>query len=947
MVMDHTQTTPLKCLCVAPPHPPPLTDPVHNNNNAQPSNNNNDHNQNQTTCQGKRLHDASVPIRRQKRPRGSSGVATTVGTVATVTPQRKRRRSARVMIGVKKAKQRLDFSLCNAAEENDEQHDGEAQPPPHEPPRQRQPLSEFQLHFDDTAFQGGRTKKKAKAPQLQQPEPTTAVSAAFEADPTNLNIINTNRNAPGQPLSQLEPPPPQPQQHNKEKEALEEEEGHRPTSKDGQESAATCLLRGLNCFNALRHSNDTPGDNHHKAQSTTGPRLLGSVSSRVTWCPPGSLLHSCGNCCSAGPAASRTTTITAAIHVHTLVFSRFDLMIFQGDLVLTTIIVSSPSTTPAAQAPDSADDAADASTTYGYGCTDNGGSGSCTVTTQHRRCCIKLRLPSDISKYEADTTRAIFEHPHAARLMPQIHAHFETTLPFGADDSRLFHGICMDYIGHTVNLVLFPGRAPASSEEALRIQALYADAVQRREKEGEEADAQPSASTNQTDGTCTTTTTGTALRLVRTSSAAHGADLHTALAAACLEALQRLHRAGWVHGDTHLGNFLLDVTTWRVYIIDFERSFRCNVPQQHLLDVQELFGHASGALVSYPYNHSWDMREILPVLTRLHPAFPHATAHYASPDAFAALGASPPPEANTRSAQRRRLFHLLPVCMCFVHESRAMRLAGCPMCNSQFNRTTANYYYYHYNNNLNASHPPPPLESQLPVQPLHHHDSPAAALFFNFGQAAAPTRSSTFNNAAAGYDDDQSASSSSSSSTPVAEDGDNQEEEEEGQRAAPLRARTLQPPPALQKLDDARQRQRFFYYYHPQRFVDALFDVSLPRIASMVQRARATLRLEYVPVGDALVEMLPVLRHLVDFQGVNLKSKDGRTAFDEWFHEMMYGSGVLKGGAHYALRLAADLDKIGCHDLSRLIARTVTPHYLGHLPPSQPEPQPPPLPAPY
>jgi tRNA A-37 threonylcarbamoyl transferase component Bud32 len=47
--------------------------------------------------------------------------------------------------------------------------------------------------------------------------------------------------------------------------------------------------------------------------------------------------------------------------------------------------------------------------------------------------------------------------------------------------------------------------------------------------------------------------------------------LQTAVIAACIELLQRMHAAGWVHGDTHLGNFMLDANTWRVVAIDVVR----------------------------------------------------------------------------------------------------------------------------------------------------------------------------------------------------------------------------------------------------------------------------------------------------------------------------------------------------------------------------------------
>ena len=81
---------------------------------------------------------------------------------------------------------------------------------------------------------------------------------------------------------------------------------------------------------------------------------------------------------------------------------------------------------------------------------------------------------------------------------------------------------------------------------------------------------------------------------------APGRTLQTAAIGACMDLLQRMHAAGWVHGDTHLGNFMLDSTTWRIVAIDVERAFESRCPRQHLLDLQELFGHASGLLVARP-----------------------------------------------------------------------------------------------------------------------------------------------------------------------------------------------------------------------------------------------------------------------------------------------------------------------------------------------------------
>ena len=76
----------------------------------------------------------------------------------------------------------------------------------------------------------------------------------------------------------------------------------------------------------------------------------------------------------------------------------------------------------------------------------------------------------------------------------------------------------------------------------------------------------------------------------------------------CFRLLHALHRAGWVHGDSHLGNFVY--AGGRLYAIDFERSFGSSDPVQHLLDIQELFGHISSVIVHLDRPHEWDMKDI-------------------------------------------------------------------------------------------------------------------------------------------------------------------------------------------------------------------------------------------------------------------------------------------------------------------------------------------------
>ena len=147
-------------------------------------------------------------------------------------------------------------------------------------------------------------------------------------------------------------------------------------------------------------------------------------------------------------------------------------------------------------------------------------------------------------------------------------------------------------------------------------------------------------------------------------------DFKIILLQACFRLLMLLHQNAWVHGDTHLGNFMLDPATWRIYLIDAERSFPSAEPVQYLLDAQELFGHATGLLISLQNRCSWDMTDIWAVMSTMHPA--------------------------NKKADNARLHGplvcFIPVCTCFVHEHVEQRLNGCKMCKSRLNSTQAALY---------------------------------------------------------------------------------------------------------------------------------------------------------------------------------------------------------------------------------------------------------------
>jgi hypothetical protein len=135
---------------------------------------------------------------------------------------------------------------------------------------------------------------------------------------------------------------------------------------------------------------------------------------------------------------------------------------------------------------------------------------------------------------------------------------------------------------------------------------------------------------------------------------------------ACFQLLHFVHTRGWVHGDAHLGNFLLDTQSWRIYLIDMERTFQSADPTQYLLDAQELFGHCTGLLLSLSRPSAWDMSDVWSVMARMHP--------------------------KSKTPSTIPLLHYTPVCTCFIHDDVPSREHGCVMCKSSANLAIAERY---------------------------------------------------------------------------------------------------------------------------------------------------------------------------------------------------------------------------------------------------------------
>lgn len=242
--------------------------------------------------------------------------------------------------------------------------------------------------------------------------------------------------------------------------------------------------------------------------------------------------------------------------------------------------------------------------------------------------CVKMR--SSAESIRAELQRYLSMPPDVQAAYVPILCAFEVQL-----GDRLWAGLCMPYMEHTMCHLLPSGK----DLETLAHNVTYDDVEQ---------------SNMGMPVLATTTETATTL-----------ANL---LLCACFRLLLQVHAHGWVHGDTHLGNFMLCAKTWRVYLIDAERSFASTDPVQHFLDAQELFGHVTGMMVSLRDRCRWDLSDITGVTAKMHPRL---------------------------TDQGTPLNNFMPVCSCFVQEKQECRERGCSMCHSALNASQAQAYKKH------------------------------------------------------------------------------------------------------------------------------------------------------------------------------------------------------------------------------------------------------------
>jgi len=240
--------------------------------------------------------------------------------------------------------------------------------------------------------------------------------------------------------------------------------------------------------------------------------------------------------------------------------------------------------------------------------------------------CVKMRCPLSEHQRELDIFNAMSDVARNC-FVPIL-----TAFEFEARDGKTWGGLCMPFIDTTLNNIMPLRNAlvPMADSIASRFAAFASPASACGHDHG--LQLKPSQTT-----------------------------FADTLLSGCFSLLLTLHKCGWVHGDTHMGNFMLDTRTWRLFLIDVERSFQSTDPVQYLLDAQELAGHATGLLVALHNKGEWDMGDVWAMALK--------------------------PKKQTSG-----IANFMPVCSCFADQSNQMRIRGCPMCRSDINEQQASLY---------------------------------------------------------------------------------------------------------------------------------------------------------------------------------------------------------------------------------------------------------------
>jgi len=336
--------------------------------------------------------------------------------------------------------------------------------------------------------------------------------------------------------------------------------------------------------------------------------------------------------------------------------------------------------------------------------------------------CMKLRYPlsevqEEINRYAAinNTSEATgsAERMHSnvkvSDLFPEIYGFMEFDMP----KNEKWGAICMEFYEASVVETLYNNYHHGKSDLIKKMNLAY---VSRCDDQRKNDDIRRNKGVLHFDNRFSSTCESKGICI----KGFPGKSIYTSIVEACIQLLRCLHSFGWIHGDTHLGNFMIDASSLRIVLIDTERSFKSDCPVQKLLDVQEMFGHAISLTVSMPYNKTWDMREIQGVAGILHP-FNSLASKRASTTAtqtcmvdidtekmhspieevisfelspiFKQMSRKVPCKYRFNNSKQSLVFMMLPVCTCFTRHDVAERTRGCIYCQSKFNKRTANLLY--------------------------------------------------------------------------------------------------------------------------------------------------------------------------------------------------------------------------------------------------------------
>ena len=271
--------------------------------------------------------------------------------------------------------------------------------------------------------------------------------------------------------------------------------------------------------------------------------------------------------------------------------------------------------------------------------------------------CLKLMDNNDIYQSEKLAYERMVEN-NVTDIFLKVHFFCEVILP----DKRVWKGYCMQEGKYSIRDILYP-----VSSDSISIALDQKKLLQMIRNDKERMQKKMYADENFERGMKVLFKPDQTIQM--------------SIGIAALRLLHRMHTEyGWVHGDSHLGNFMyLD---GKIYAIDFERSFATNNKVQHLLDIQEFFGHFSGILLNQLKSHAWDMRDIFGIYYYRHPLISRGGQHNHNDDSWF---------LKSSNFSRRKTLYMLPICFCFTCNNEELRLKGCDFCKSHTNVKSAAY----------------------------------------------------------------------------------------------------------------------------------------------------------------------------------------------------------------------------------------------------------------